>query len=74
MTSYLERATAAEQTIREMKAVAQPVERLLSHSVLIGAALNILMKHDLLDEFSREVSRLEDIANGKTSALPNGEG
>lgn len=71
---YQERAAAAEQTIREMKATAQPIDRLLAHTVLIEAALNLLMKHDLLTEFSAEVSRLEEIAAGKKAiSIPNGE-
>lgn len=72
---YRERAAQAEQKIREMQAVAQPVDRLLASVVLTAAALNVLMKHDLLSEFSAEVSRMEDIRNGKAESapLPNGE-
>lgn len=55
---------AAEQKIREMQSVALPVERLFAHSVLIEASLNILMRHNLLSEFSAEVSRLESIGKG----------
>lgn len=64
MARYQERAAKAEQELREFKAKAQPIERLLAHTVLISAALNILMKRDLLSEFSKEVSRLEAIAAG----------
>ena len=71
MAGYMERALAAEKALKDMQAAVQPVDRLFAHSVLIEAALNVLMKHKLMDEFSSEVSRLEDLKKEPPSPKDN---
>lgn len=61
---YLDRALAAEGELATLRKSLARSERLVSHSVLVEAALAILMKHKLLDEFTVEVHRLNMIADG----------
>lgn len=61
---YLDRALAAEGELVAIKKVMMRSDRLLAHSVLVEAALAVLMKHNLLDEYTVEVTRLNAIADG----------
>lgn len=55
---YLQRAHLAEESIREIAAQAKiNVAKLGAHSVLLEAAMHLIVKHDLLSEFAQEVGR-----------------
>jgi hypothetical protein len=70
---YLRRAEKLEADLLAIGQEAKTaVTRVVAHSVLVEAALAVLMKHDLLNEFSGEVARLEGLRDEKKrSAEPD---
>lgn len=51
------RAASAEAEIRDIaKQAKEAVSKMESRSLLLEAAMRIIMKHGLLDEFSRELN------------------
>jgi hypothetical protein len=68
--SYRELYAKADDELRKLKAAGGPISRLISHSTLVEASLNVLMKHDLLGEFSTEISRLESIIDKPSEPTP----
>ncbi len=59
MASYVNRALIAEEALRRIAQNAEScVNRIVAHSTIIEAALNVIMKHDLLDDLVTEHSRL----------------
>lgn len=63
------RAAAAEAEIRELARLAKEgLSKMESRSLLIEAALRVIMKHGLLNEFSQEMNHPPAAAS-----VPNGE-
>lgn len=75
MTSYQRKFEAANYELEQLKKDATPINRFLSYSVTMDAALNIMIKHDMLMEFAAEIARLKGIADGlpDTAALSPAE-
>lgn len=65
---YQEMYHEADAERKKLKASGDAVSRLTSHLVMLEAALQVIMKHDLLSELATEHCRLQDAV-----AVPNGE-
>ena len=67
------RAASAENEIRKTaEETRKQIAKLGSNQTLLEAALKVLMKHKLLEEFAHEHCKIEDapLANGKEADRP----
>lgn len=71
MRRALERASAAEAEIRELARLAKDgLSKMAARCALLDAAMRVIMKHDLLNEFSHElnhppVAEASEVSNGQ---------
>ena len=72
--TYRDMYFKAEEELAALKAAKSPVERLLSHSCLVDALLAVVSRHNLLDEFSKELSKREARLWKEEPASSNGGG